>query len=43
MLSVDEEIVKKAKNLNINISNFLEVKLVEYIANRGKCSRRDLN
>ncbi len=42
-LSVDSEIVKQAKEFNINISTFLEVKLVEYLANREKCGRRDLN
>ena len=42
-LSVDEEIIKKAKECNINMSTFLEVKLVEYITRRKKCSRRDLN
>lgn len=42
-LSVDSEIVKQAKEFNINISTFLEVKLVEYLANRAECGRRDLN
>ena len=42
-LSVDEEIVKQAKEWNINISTFLEVKLVEYLTRRKGCGRRDLN
>jgi post-segregation antitoxin (ccd killing protein) len=42
-LSVDDEIIKKAKELNINISTFLEVRLVDYISNRVECGRRDLN
>jgi post-segregation antitoxin (ccd killing protein) len=42
-LSVDSEIVKQAKEFNINISTFLEVKLVEYLANREICGRRDSN
>ena len=43
-LSVDENIIKEAKKLDINISSFLEEHLVNYIAVRkGICSRRDLN
>ena len=38
----DEEIVKKAKEFNINMSTFLEVKLVEYLTKRDECSRRAL-
>jgi post-segregation antitoxin (ccd killing protein) len=42
-LSVDDEIIKKVRELNINISTFLEVRLVDYISNRAECGRRDLN
>jgi|WetSurMetagenome_2_1015567.scaffolds.fasta_scaffold01865_16 hypothetical protein len=42
-LSIDEGIVKKAKEFNINISTFLEVRLADYISNRTECGRRDLN
>jgi post-segregation antitoxin (ccd killing protein) len=31
-LSVDEEIIKEAKKLDINLSSFLEIRLREYIA-----------
>ena len=31
-LSVDGEIIEKAKELKVNFSSFLEIKLLEYIA-----------
>ena len=41
-LSVDEEIITQAKNQNINISSFLELRLSDYLLVK-KCSRRDSN
>jgi len=41
-LSIDQEVLKEAKKLDINISSFLEVRLTDYIANKkGLCSRRE--
>jgi post-segregation antitoxin (ccd killing protein) len=42
-LSVDDKIVQNAELLNINISTFLEVRLVDYMSPREECGRRDLN
>ena len=43
-LTVNENIIAKAKKLDINISSFLEENLTKYIAiMEGVCSRRDLN
>ena len=50
-LAIDEDLLKKVKDCDINISSFLEIRLREYIAlvegiaiNDGdKCGRRDLN
>ena len=43
-LTIDKEIVNEAKKLGINISNFLEVRLMDYIhSKKNVCSRRDSN
>lgn len=40
-LTIDKEIVIEAKKLGINISNFVEVRLIDYIQSKVKvCSRR---
>lgn len=39
-LSVDEGILNNAKNAEINISAFLEMKLVDYMTRKNECSRR---
>ena len=41
-LSVDKEIINQAKNQNINLSSFLEIRLIDYLCDKEKCSRRDL-
>ena len=42
-LSVDKEIIENAKKMGINLSSFLEIRLIDYISDKEKCSRRDLN
>ena len=42
-LSIDKEIISRAKSQNINLSSFLEIRLIDYLSDRDKCSRRDLN
>ncbi|MFE3845464.1 tyrosine-type recombinase/integrase [Thermoplasmatota archaeon] len=42
-LSIDKEIITQAKNQNINLSSFLEIRLIDYLSDKEKCSRRDLN
>jgi len=46
-LSVDENLVNKARSHQINLSSFFEVKLREYLAlikgNNGEWVHRDLN
>ncbi len=42
-LSVDENILNNAKNAEINLSAFLEMKLIDYMTRENKCSRRDSN
>ena len=41
-LSIDKEILTKAKQSQINLSSFLEIRLVDYLMVK-KCSRRDSN
>ena len=40
-LSVDKEIINNAKKIGINLSSFLEIRLIDYIYDKEKCSRRD--
>ena len=44
-LTVDEEIINRAKNQNINISSFLEIRLSDYLddkeSGRGGIRTRD--
>ena len=50
-LLINEDLVKKAREHDINLSSFLELRLREYLAlidrvskeNKSECSRRDLN
>ncbi len=41
-LSIDEEIITQAKKLEINLSSFLEIRLVDYL-NYKVCFRREEN
>ncbi len=41
-LSIDKEIISQARKAEINLSSFLEIRLVDYI-NYKECSRRDSN
>jgi len=40
-LSIDKEIINQAKNQNINLSSFLEIRLIEFLSNKERCSRRE--
>jgi len=40
-LSIDKEIITHAKNQNINLSSFLEIRLIDYLSDKEKCSRRE--
>jgi len=42
-LSIDKEIITQAKNQNINLSSFLEIRLIDYLSDKEKCSRREGN
>ena len=42
-LSIDEDILSKAKQAEINLSSFLEIRLTDYFSDKEKCSRRDSN
>lgn len=47
-LRLDEDVIKKAKEQGINLSGFLEIKLVEYLLGydlleQEECRGRDLN
>ena len=42
-LSIDKEIITQAKKLEINLSSFLEIRLIDHLSDKEKCSRRDSN
>jgi len=42
-LSIDKEIISQAKNQNINLSSFLEIRLIDYLGEKKRCSHRDSN
>jgi predicted DNA-binding ribbon-helix-helix protein len=42
-LSIDKEIITQAKKQQINLSSFLEIRLIDYLNYKEKCSRRDSN
>ncbi|MCK5029864.1 MAG: type II toxin-antitoxin system CcdA family antitoxin, partial [Thermoplasmatales archaeon] len=41
--SIDKEIINQAKKAEINLSSFLEIRLIDYLSDKNSCSRRDLN
>ena len=40
-LSIDKEIITQAKNQNINLSSFLEIRLIDHLSDKEKCSHRE--
>ena len=42
-LSVDKEIISQTKKAEINLSSFLEIRLIDHLSDEEKCSRRDSN
>jgi len=42
-LSIDKEIINQAKNQNINLSSFLEIRLIDHLSDKELCSRREGN
>ena len=40
-LCIDKEIISQAKSQNINLSSFLEIRLIDHLSDKEKCSRRD--
>ena len=40
-LSIDKEIINQAKKAEINLSSFLEIRLIDYLADKNSCSRRE--
>jgi len=42
-LSIDKEIITQAKNQNINLSSFLEIRLIDHLLDKEKCSRRGVS
>ena len=42
-LSIDEDIISQAKKQQINLSSFLEIRLIDYLSDKEKCSRREGN
>ena len=42
-LSIDKEIITQAKKLEINLSSFLEIRLIDHLLDKEECSRWDLN
>ncbi len=42
-LSIEKEIISQAKSQKINLSSFLEIRLIDHLSEKEKCSRRDLN
>ena len=42
-LSIDKKIITQAKKQQINLSSFLEIRLVDYLDYKEKCSRQDSN
>jgi hypothetical protein len=41
-LSIDKEIITQAKSQKINLSSFLEIRLIDYLSDKEKCSHWDL-
>ena len=42
-LSIDEGIIENAKKAKINLSSWLETRLVDYMTRKSECSRREGN
>jgi len=42
-LSINKEIITQAKNQNINLSSFLEIRLINHLSDKEKCSRRGVS
>jgi predicted DNA-binding ribbon-helix-helix protein len=42
-LSIEEGIIENAKKAEINLSSFLEIRLIDYLSNKEQCSRREGN
>jgi len=40
-LSIDKEIITQARKAEINLSSFLEIRLIDYLSDKDKCSRRE--
>ena len=40
-LSIDKEIINHAKSQKINLSSFLEIRLIDFLSDKEECSRRD--
>jgi len=40
-LSIDKEIITQAKRQQINLSSFLEIRLIDYLSDKENCSRRE--
>jgi len=40
-LSIDKEIISQAKMQNINLSSFLEIRLIDHLLDKEKCFRWD--
>jgi hypothetical protein len=40
-LSIDEEILTQAKTSGVNLSSFLEIRLVDYMTRKIECSRQE--
>ena len=42
-LSIDKDIITQAKKQKINLSSFLEIRLIDYLGEKKVCSRREGN
>jgi predicted DNA-binding ribbon-helix-helix protein len=40
-LSIDKKIITQAKKQQINLSSFLEIRLIDYLSDKENCSRRE--
>jgi post-segregation antitoxin (ccd killing protein) len=40
-LSIDKEIISQAKSQKINLSSFLEIRLIDHLSDKERCSRRE--
>jgi len=42
-LSIDKKIITQAKRQKINLSSFLEIRLIDYLGEKKICPHRDSN